>query len=227
MSPAFFRLWSACVAPSRARVAALALALVSASCALDPAGTGADQAPGVGGGGAGGGGGSPASVGGSGGEGGILSSCGNGVPEPGEACDDGNSVQGDGCSPECERELPDVCPGVAITLTPAGLIIQNDTSKASNDTGVAPCGGGYSRDMVYRITATAGGWVRATLTAEFDTLLYARADCPGTEGINILCADDPAILQGQIEAQQSFYLFVDGRGDGPEEGPFILELELF
>jgi cysteine-rich repeat protein len=228
MPHAPFRLWSACAAPYRGRLLALALALLATSCALDPAGTGANPALGFGGSGGGGGSGdgSSTSSGGSGGEGGTLRPCGNGIPEAGEACDDGNSVQGDGCSPECVRERPDACPGVAITLTPPGLTIMNDTSGASNDTGIAPCGGSFSPDMVYQITATTDGWLKASLTAEFDTLLYARYGCPGVEGINIVCADDPAVIEGKVDAQQTFYLFVDGRGDGPEQGPFILELEL-
>ena len=38
---------------------------------------------------------------------GIDSACGNGIldVDDGEACDDGNIAEGDGCSPDCQREL--------------------------------------------------------------------------------------------------------------------------
>jgi cysteine-rich repeat protein len=36
--------------------------------------------------------------------------CGNGILEPGETCDDGNLIPGDGCSPLCQLEVPDLPP---------------------------------------------------------------------------------------------------------------------
>ena len=36
--------------------------------------------------------------------------CGNGVVEPPETCDDGNFVPGDGCSPACQLEVPNLPP---------------------------------------------------------------------------------------------------------------------
>ncbi len=36
--------------------------------------------------------------------------CGNGVLEPPETCDDGNVVPGDGCSPACQLEIPNLPP---------------------------------------------------------------------------------------------------------------------
>jgi cysteine-rich repeat protein len=38
--------------------------------------------------------------------------CGNGIHEPGEECDDGNTDDGDGCSSNCEIEIPDCGNGV-------------------------------------------------------------------------------------------------------------------
>src|SRR5262245_51707090 len=151
MPPAPFRLLSACAGSPRSW--AIALALSAAACTLDKVGTG--PAPGPDAGGSGGIGGATSSTSGTGGDGGtILSTCGNNIPEEGESCDDGNSVPGDGCSPDCKREKPDICPGVAITLAPTttGIAIYNDTSGATNDTGDALCGGDNARDMVYQIT---------------------------------------------------------------------------
>jgi cysteine-rich repeat protein len=196
------------------------LALVMAACTLDEGGKGSDL-------GAGGSGGSSTSTGGSGGGGGGEPMCGNNVKEPGEGCDDGNALPGDRCSPECEREDPDACPGVPIVLTTAGLTITDSTSGADNNTGATPCGGANSGDMVYRITPATSGFARATLSGPFETLIYARLDCPGTEGVNLQCAADPAIIQGDVTAQMPFYVFVDGSGSRPEEGEFTLQLELF
>jgi cysteine-rich repeat protein len=36
--------------------------------------------------------------------------CGDGVVEPPETCDDGNLIPGDGCSPLCQLEVPDLPP---------------------------------------------------------------------------------------------------------------------
>src|SRR5262249_44629523 len=36
--------------------------------------------------------------------------CGEGVVDPPETCDDGNLIPGDGCSPLCQLEVPDLPP---------------------------------------------------------------------------------------------------------------------
>jgi cysteine-rich repeat protein len=167
------------------------------------------------------------STGGSGGGGGSEPVCGNSVTETGEGCDDGNALPGDRCSPACEREEPDDCPGVPISLTTAGLTIVDNTSGMDNNTGTLPCGGAYSGDLVYEITPATNGTVKATLSGEFDPLVYARAACPGSEEVNLACASFPAIIEMNVLAQVPFYLFVDGRGGAPEEGQFTLQLELF
>lgn len=210
------RLW--CAAPGAAGV----LALVMTACTLDVTGTGAN--PGAGGGG-GGGGGSSTSAGGSGGAGGGEPVCGNNVKEPGEGCDDGNALPGDRCSPECEREDPDACPGVPIPLTTAGLTISDTTSGSDNNTGSLPCGGANSGDVVYEITSPTNGIVRLTLAGEFDALIYTRTGCPGTEGSNLTCTAAPASIEVDVLAQTPLYVFIDGLGFTPSEGEFQLQLE--
>ena len=216
-TPSPLRLW--CAAPGTAGV--LALALVTAACTLDVGGKGSN--PGAGGGGSGG---SSTSAGGSGGGGGSEPMCGNNVKEPGEGCDDGNALPGDRCSPECEREDPDACPGVPILLTTAGLTITDDTSGADNNTGAPPCGGANSADVVYKITSATNGSVRLTLMGEFDALIYTRADCPGSEETNITCTAAPASIEVDILAQMPLYVFIDGLGADPQQGKFTLQLEL-
>ena len=42
-------------------------------------------------------------------------------------------LAGDGCSPACQTEDPDTCPGVSILLTPVGQTITGNTRGASNE----------------------------------------------------------------------------------------------
>jgi cysteine-rich repeat protein len=150
------------------------------------------------------------------------------VKEAGEQCDDGNTLPADGCSPTCQTEDPDPCPGTAITLTSAGLTVTGDTTGASNDSGETPCGGSASGDLVYHITAAQAGTVVATLTGNFTTHLYARSACPGNTASNLACSQThgPATISLQVMAGDSFYLIVDGYGGQPEEGMFTLTLDL-
>lgn len=214
-SPSPLRSWRA--APGIAGV--LALALVTAACTLDVAGTGPNP-------GAGAGGGSSTSAGESGGGGGSEPVCGNNVKEPGEACDDGNALPGDRCSPECEREDPDACPGVPIALTTAGLTITDDTSGADNNTGATPCGGANSGEFVYQITSATAGTVRLTLMGGFDALVYTRAACPGSEETNLTCTAAPASFDVDVMAETPLYVFIDGLGASPQQGEFTLQLDL-
>ncbi|MCC6555164.1 MAG: hypothetical protein IT372_19540 [Polyangiaceae bacterium] len=179
-------------------------------------------------GGAGEGGAGAAGGGGVGGQGGTAPACGDGVVDPGEQCDDGNTTSGDFCSATCAFEGGDTCPGPNVPLTPAGLELTGDTTGVANDTGQAPCGGGSSGDLVYVITPSQSGSMTATLDGPFSTLLYARSSCPGTNGDNLQCSPthSPAVLTMPVTADTPFYLFVDGYGVQPEEGPFTLTLEL-
>ncbi len=193
---------------------------------------------GVGGGSGGSGSGttSSSSSSGSGGSGGSSSTtttgsggpvCGDGTKDPSEACDDGNTVAGDGCSPMCEIEDPDTCPGPTIPLTTAGLTIKGDTTGANNDAGQLPCGGGGSGDFVYQIMAAQDGTLTATLDGNFATHLYARDACPGNNN-NLACSMThmPATITLPVKAGTPVFLFVDGYGGQPEEGPFTLTLGL-
>jgi cysteine-rich repeat protein len=150
------------------------------------------------------------------------------MKEAGEECDDGNTMPADGCSPTCQNEDPDSCPGPSITLTSDGFTVMGDTTGASNDMGQTPCGGSQSGDFVYHITAAQDGTVTATLTGNFSTHLYARSQCPGNASSNLACSQThgPATIDVPVMAGDSFYLVVDGFGGQPEEGAFTLTLEL-
>lgn len=178
----------------------------------------------------GGNGGSGASTGngGAGGQGGgSMPACGNGVQDPGEQCDDGNTTSGDGCSASCTIEDPDSCPGPTLTLTTAGLTIMGDTSGANNDAGQQPCGGSNSGEFVYQITPAQSGTMVATMTGQFNTLLYARTSCPGTgSGTTCSSSTGPSTLTMQVNVGESFFLFADGYGNSAEEGPFTLTIDL-
>jgi hypothetical protein len=115
---------------------------------------------------------------------------------------------------------------MAIMLTTAGLILTDDTQAAANDTGEQPCGGSQSGDLVYEITPQQSGTLTATLDGSFATLLYVRDACPGGNN-NLECDNqNPAVITMAVTMGTAYYLFVDGFGGSPEEGPFTLTLEL-
>lgn len=183
-------------------------------------------------GGAGGMGSSSSGAGGSMGNGGSGGNsgpfCGDGTKNGAEACDDGNNLPADGCSADCKTEDPETCPGPTIMLTQAGFVIKGDTTGANNDSGALPCGGGASGDLIYSVTAAQAGTMTATLEGNFSVLLYARADCPGMNNVDLGCSmgASPAVISLPLNQGDTVYLFVDGRGGQPEEGPFTLTLAL-
>src|SRR5262249_11712066 len=97
--------------------------------------------------------------------------CGDGVVTPPEDCDDGNTKPGDGCDANCKFEMADTsdkCPGRPVTLTPAGLIIQDFTPGYADDYHSASCaaGGIGGLDRVYQVTPTQSGTLTATVGYE-------------------------------------------------------------
>jgi hypothetical protein len=123
---------------------------------------------------------------------------------------------------------PDKCPGPLIDLT-LGLpqTISGDTTGASNDFGDPSCGGTQSGEVVYQIHVVTGGDFFAVAEGAHQTLLYAREGCPGTL-VHQACGTTlgPSELELYVEAGETFFLFVDGYGVTPQEGPFQLTLEI-
>jgi cysteine-rich repeat protein len=154
--------------------------------------------------------------------------CGDGTLDPGEECDDGNTIPADRCSATCTTENPDTCPGPAVPLAAGTFVIQDDSSGATNDTGQLPCGGSASGDFVYAVTPMQNGTLTATLDGQFGTKLYARAACPGMEGMNLACSPSqtPAIMTLPVTAGKTIWVIVDGYGGNAQEGAFTLTLDL-
>jgi cysteine-rich repeat protein len=72
----------------------------------------------------------------------IAPGCGNGVVESGEVCDDGNTVDGDGCSHDCEAI--DICPPIGVAPRFSSTLHQSFAQECFDDT-----------------TSTARGWAIA------------------------------------------------------------------
>jgi cysteine-rich repeat protein len=203
-----------------------------------------DDVP-LGAGGAGGAGGSVASVssaasggatsaaGGAGGDGGggVLL-CGNGDIDAGEQCDDNNDEDGDGCSSQCQFEPTgpdDICPGETIVLTPVIDELQTGVVGGTNTTTLPQYGGscgGSANDTVYVVTPDVDGQLTATLTSDYDGVLYARDDCD-QRASELGCSDD-AVGAGEEElvvpavGGEPVYLFVDGYAG--QTGDFTLDI---
>jgi cysteine-rich repeat protein len=218
------------VAPLTALVCGLAAA---SSCLFQTSGLGAGSSTGSGatassGGGGAGGSSSSASAGGGGASsssastGGTSPVCGDDAKEGGEECDDGNTDPGDGCSPACAIEHPDVCPGTAVTLAPSTLVL-NDTLAVRADDLTPGCAGPGFADVIYAVTPTASGTLTATAKGAFDKSVSIRASCPGGPTAELRCdqgnGDQTVTLW--VHAGVTYYVVVDG-----DPLAFTLELSL-
>ncbi len=124
--------------------------------------------------------------------------CGDSLVVGVEECDDGNTADGDGCSATCSIEAP-VCP--TETLTTLGLAsVTGDTCAEGDFDEAAGCGGTNSGgDYAVEFTAPADGTYRFSTdndTRDFDTVLYIRDTCGGTE---LICNDDTSGGASQVE----------------------------
>jgi cysteine-rich repeat protein len=227
----------------RASIALIAWVFIAASCA-EEASDPDDPSPAAGAG-ADGGGGTTAPTssaangggdeGGAGGDGGgTVQLCGNGDLDPGEQCDDRNTSDNDGCSSRCQFEPTgpdDICPGEEIDLSPVVDDLQTGSVEGTNTTTLpqynGSCGGS-ANDTVYVVTPDVDGQLTATLTSDFDAVLYARDEC-GEPDNELGCADveiggGAEVLIVPAEGGQPVYLFVDGYGG--ETGDYTLDIEI-
>ena len=120
--------------------------------------------------------------------------CGNSVMEPGEQCDDGNKEVGDGCSPMCLTEHPEVCPGTAISLASGQMVVINGVTGANDNfkgtAGVGNCNSGAwpGSDLIYAVTPSTPGTLTATLAATYTApCVHIRTQCPGAMQDEIAC----------------------------------------
>lgn len=166
--------------------------------------------------------------------GGTMGVCGDGALDSGEECDDGNTAVGDGCSAGCKLEFTgpeDVCPGLDLPLTGTGAdqrkgSLTGSTAGLLNHYG-SSCGGSGA-DAVYVVMSDVVGQLTATLTADYDAVLYARASC--ADGATEITCNDSASLMGgekisfQVAPGTPYYFFIDGYGGGT--GAFTLDVTI-
>ncbi|MFT6397054.1 MAG: cysteine-rich repeat protein, partial [Bradymonadia bacterium] len=141
--------------------------------------------------------------------------CGDSLTVGAEECDDANTVDGDGCSAVCTIEAA-ICP--IATLGTLGLAaVIGDTCAQDDFDGSASCGGANSGgDYAVGFTAPSPGTFRFSTdndTRDFDTALYARDSCGGTE---LICNDDTDGVASQVEltldAGETVVVYVSGFG---------------
>lgn len=186
----------------------------------------------AGGGGLGGlGGAGQGGAGGSGGSGGIPVGpvCGDGNIDPGEQCDDSNDVPGDGCS-QCSLDANEACPGSAVTLTSAGIVLNGDLTTHSDDSAGA-CGGAGGPDVVYAVKPSENGMLSAKVTPtdasfDFKKTLYIWTNC-GDSGSQVACSGGlgPASAGLSVFVGSTYYVFVDGK-EIDQAGLYTLTLTL-
>jgi hypothetical protein len=120
---------------------------------------------------------------------------------------------------------------LAADITATGGVFIGDTGL-DDSTYEATCGGGASSpDAVFRLVLSQSARVRASLTADFDTVLYrfdgANGDC--LSGADRACDDDSgegtnSLLEERLEPGTYFYV-VDGYGFG-NQGPYLFDVSI-
>lgn len=164
------------------------------------------------------------------GEGGP-SQCGNGRIDQGEACDDRNTVDGDGCSAQCQPDgnplTAGECPGQAIHIWSQPVVYAFTTQAyTAAHKSKASCGGtqgNLSADRVFAVSPHGGATLVVSVTsAAFDHMLYARTAC-ADEMAELDCVNASSSAAGEtlrvpIGGAQTIWVFVDGTGPVPTAG---------
>jgi cysteine-rich repeat protein len=157
-----------------------------------------------------------------------------------EECDDANVDPGDGCSPDCTKEHPEVCPGTKITLALGESRFITGTTDGASDkftsskTGIpnSNCmNGTYSGpDVVYQVIPDANGTLNVEVTAQFaSSWLHVRSQCPGSTNDELACrytgnAGNTLTSTTQVVKDTPYYVIVDSWNG--TSGPFKLMLSL-
>jgi hypothetical protein len=129
-------------------------------------------------------------------------------------------------------ELSDVGP-LEAACSDAPILAAGETVRGrTTGTGRfgAACGeGSLGPEIVYQLRVREASRVELSVEAEFDSVLYVRRDCvdPGTV---VDCNDDAgdsnhSALDLQLDPG-TYYVFIDGYGEGSESGPFTLRAEV-
>jgi hypothetical protein len=129
-------------------------------------------------------------------------------------------------------ELVDIGPLDAV-CSDAPVLAAGETTR-STTTGTsrfeASCGeGARGPERIFSLRVRERSRVEISVEAEFDSVLYVRRDCvdPGT---TVDCNDDAgdsnhSALDLELEPG-TYYVFVDGYGEGGESGPFTIRAEV-
>ena len=139
--------------------------------------------------------------------------CGDGAVEVGETCDDGNTESYDGCSAACQLEI---CPTLdEVTGVGEGLVVGNSCDAGDND--VAATCGSTNTGGDFAVVYTAGDDGLYTFgtdneTRDYDTAIYARDACGGTE---LACNDDTdgslgSAIELELLADETVVIYVTG-----------------
>lgn len=181
--------------------------------------------------------------------GGLPVRCGDGKVTQGEQCDDGNTDEGDLCSLQCEVTPPlgsgqTGCEngvlggGVPVHVFDNDVIVLNGNTANSGlnaqGFGVAcsPDQTALSPDMIFAVTVhkPAGGNLRAFVNAQFDSVLYARRTCNGTQltcDDNVTPTTSGEVVFVTMNDNETVWVVVDGYGAAtPDRGPFSLTLSI-
>jgi hypothetical protein len=147
----------------------------------------------------------------------------------------GFTVQADRLEPTIPVEVEGngAC-ALAADITASGGVFIGDTGL-EDPTYEATCGGGASSpDAVFRLVLGQAARVRASLTADFDTVLYRFGGSGGTtndclSGADRACDDDSgdgtnSVLEERLDPGTYFYV-VDGYGFG-NQGPYLFDVSI-
>ncbi len=166
--------------------------------------------------------------------------CGNGMVVSVEECDDGNIEPGDGCSPDCMIEHPEVCPGTTIPLTLGGTLVISGTNEGATDkcsssmSGIpnSNCiNGNFSgSDVVYQVIPDASGSLTVEFTAQYDSSwVHIRTMCPGMASDEVACrftmgSGGKMTLTISVIKDVPYYVIADSFNN--KSGAFTMKLSL-
>ncbi|MBT9558815.1 MAG: hypothetical protein IV100_22480 [Myxococcales bacterium] len=134
-----------------------------------------------------------------------------------------------GVAPDVDPATYSSCPGFVGVLNPGASVSGNTLDAKPNDADCLGKGGAYvgaaSRDETWVLIAPPGVYT-LTLTATFDSLLYARASCGGTcLGVSDVVGDGVTeTLAVAVSPGEVAFVVVDGFGSASAAGTYTLEV---
>jgi hypothetical protein len=129
-------------------------------------------------------------------------------------------------------QLSDVAP-LDAACSDAPVLAAGETVRgrtAGSDRFQGPCGeGSRGPESIFSLRVRERSRVEISVEAEFDSVLYVRSDCVDP-GAAVDCNDDAgdanhSLLDLTLDPG-TYYVFVDGYGEGTESGPFTIRAEV-